>query len=354
MKSFGGYCFSRTAAPLCRAMLKSSKNDERSEHKMKKTAGGVGSKMVKSISKVREIDVATVAGNKTLAAAMDRRAVQRCKEAIEKLGVVHTPVVGMTQDGKRLLLSGQCELTALRELGVKKMDAVEVDVTDDGITKSKLSLLLISLQDRPGALCEGLLIQEALSAGVNRAEIQTILCKSASWVSNRLSLVTRLDGNVYEMVKSGLLEARSAEEVARLPQCAQFAFAEIAVREGLPKSAIESLVAGYNDEGCPDTVKAQILADPREALKRMADKRRSVNADNRAVQDKVGVPPDIIGEIIKAARLQVAALRRVLASVSPGELEVYKDTLKELEASLLALRAMIHSLFYPGKNGGGA
>jgi hypothetical protein len=27
----------------------------------------------------------------------------------------------------------------------------------------------------------------------------------------------------------------------------QFTFAEVAVREGLPKSAIESLVAGYND-----------------------------------------------------------------------------------------------------------
>jgi hypothetical protein len=85
----------------------------------------------------------------------------------------------------------------------------------------------------------------------------------------------------------------------------------------------------------------------------MADKRRSVNAD-RAVQDKLGVPPDIIGEIIKSARLQVAALRRVLTSVSPSELEIHKDALKELEGSLLALRAMIHSLFYPGKNGGGS
>jgi len=309
--------------------------------------------MVKYISKVKEIDVAAVSGNKTLAAAMDRRAVERCKDAIEKLGVVHTPIVGMTKDGGRLLLSGQCELTALRELGVRKMDAVEVDVTGDEKAKEKLSLLLISLQGRPGALCEGLLIQEALRAGINRAEIQTILCKSASWISNRLSLVTRLDVNVYEMVKSGLLEARSAEEVARLPQGAQFAFADIAVREGLPKSAIESLVAGFNDETCPDAVKAQILADPREALKRMSDKRRAVNAD-RTDKEKAGVAPDVIGEIIKSVRLQMAALRRVLVNVPPDEAEGYKDALKELETSLLALRAVIRDLFYPGKNGGGS
>jgi ParB-like chromosome segregation protein Spo0J len=307
--------------------------------------------MPKEINKVKEIDVAAVSGNKTLAAGIERRAVERCKEAIVKLGVVHTPVVGFTKDGKRMLLSGQCELTALRELGVKKMDAIEVDVTGDGGSKAKLSLLLISLQDRPGALCEGLLLQEAVAAGVPRSEIQSMLGKSASWISNRLSLVTRLDGNVYEMVRSGLLEARSAEEVARLPQGAQFAFAEMAVREGLPKSAIESLVAGYNDDGCPDVVKAQILADPREALKRMADKRRSVNVDGPD-KDKAGVPQDVIGEIIKSARLQMAALRRVFVSVSRDELKASESALKELETSLLALRAMIHGLFYPGKKGG--
>ena len=282
------------------------------------------------------------------AAAMDRRTVERCKEAIEKLGVVHTPIVGVTKEGNRLLLSGQCELTALRELGVKKMDAVEVDVTDGKKAKEKLSLLLISLQGHPGALCEGLLIQEAVRAGVSRAEIQAILCKSASWVSNRLSLVTRLDGNVYEMVKGGLLEARCAEEVARLPQGAQFAFAEMAVREGLPKSAIESLVSGYNDESCPDAVKAQVLTNPREALKRMSDKRRPVNA-GRLKHGADGVPPDVIGEIIKSARLQIGSLRRVLANIAPHEAAACRDALKELEASLLALRSMIHSLFSPGK-----
>jgi len=308
--------------------------------------------MANFINKVKEVDISTVAGNTTMTATVDRRAVERCKDAIEKLGVVHTPVVGMAKDGRRMLLSGQCELTALRELGVKKMDAVEVDVAGDGKARAKLSLLLISLQNRPGALCEGLLIQEALSIGVNRAEIQAILCKSASWVSNRLSLVTRLDGNVYEMVKSGLLEARSAEEVSRLPQGAQFAFAETAVREGLPKSAIEHLVCGYNDDGCPDAVKAQILADPREALKRMADKRRPVNAA-RSNQDKASVPPDVVGEIIKSVRLQMAALRRVLANIPPEDTDGYKDPLKELETGLLALRAMIRGLFYPGKKEAG-
>ena len=305
--------------------------------------------MAKRISKVKEIDVAAVAGNKTLAAAVDRRAVERCKETIERLGFVHTPVVGATKDGKRLILSGQCGLTALRELGIKKMDAVEVDAAGDGGDMAKLSLLLMSLQERPGALCEGLLLQEAVGAGVSRTEIQALLGKSASWVSNRISLVTRLDGNVYEMVKSGLLDPRSAQEVARLPAEAQFTFAEAAVREGLPKSAIDSLVASYNDAGCPDAAKAQILGDPRSALARMADKRRAINADGR----RAGAPPDGIDGRVKSAKIHMAMLGRALFGISPQEAGERSDALKELEAGLLALLTMIRGLFSPGKMEGG-
>ena len=300
--------------------------------------------MGKNINKVKEVDVSAVAGNKTLAATVDRRAVERCKEAIEKLGVVHTPVIGAAKDGKRVLLSGQCELTALRELGVKKMDAIEVDVAGGGVVSAKLSLLLISLQGRPGALCEGLLLQEAVGAGVPRSEIQSMLGRSASWVSNRLSLVTRLDGNVYAMVRNGLLEPRCAEEISRLPAEAQFKFAEIALREGLPKSAIESLVSGYRDDSCPDAVKAQILNSPREALKRMADKRRAVNPD-RPGRQKASVPQEAIGGHVKSMGLQAIALRRMLSGISPDEIEGCKGALKELEASLSALLMTICGLF---------
>ena len=304
--------------------------------------------MTKNITKVKEIDVATVAGNKTLAAAVDRRSIERCKEAIEKLGVVHTPVIGAASGGRRMLLSGQCELTALRELGVKTMEAIEVDVADGTAVSAKLSLLLISLREKPGALCEGLLLKEAVGAGVPRQEIQAMLGKSASWVSNRISLVTRLDGNVYEMVKSGLLEPRSAQDVARLPIGSQFAFAEAVIKEGLPKSAIELLVAGYNKESCPDAVKSQILNDPRVALARMADRRRAVN-DVRPIPGEAVKPADAAKDIVKSTMIKMTACHRVLCGMTPHEIEGHVESLKELESSLLVLLTIIRLIFSPGK-----
>jgi len=305
--------------------------------------------MAKNIRKVREIDVATVEGNKTLAAGVDRRAVERCKDAIEKIGVLHTPVVGMAQgEGNRFLLSGQCELTALRELGVKKMDAIEVEVTGDTGAKAKLSLLLISLQDKPCALCEGLLLQEAVSAGVARSEIQIMLGKSASWISNRISLVTRLDGNVYEMVKCGLLDPRSAQEVARLPAQAQFAFAEAVVRECLPKSTIELLAAGYNDENCPDAVKKQIISDPRAAYKRMMDTRRAVNVGQHDSK-KENAPQYTLDECIKSVRLQINRLSRALLCKPQLETTEHIGVLKELEVELLVVLTAVRKIISPGK-----
>jgi len=310
----------------------------------------VNSILTWTINKVKEIDVSTVEGNRTLAAGADQRTVKRCKEAIEKIGVVHTPVVGTTKSGHRLLLSGQSELTALRELGIKKMDAIEVDVTGDGGARAKLSLLLMSLWEKPGALCEGLLLQEAVSAGVSRMEIQSMLGKSASWVSNRLSLITRLDGNVYEMVKNGLIEPRSAQEIARLPRESQFMFAEITAREGLLKSVVESLVAGYNDESCPDLIKAQILNDPRAALRRLSDRRRAVNVnDKNPEHKKTNTAPDGIDGHLKAAKTHMDMLRYLIFILSAKEAAECRNVLKELEEGLLSLLVIIRGAFSPGK-----
>ena len=300
------------------------------------------------ISKIKAIDVSAVEGNKILSADVSRRAVERCKDAYEGLGVVHTPIVGATKSGARLLLSGQCELTALRELGVKKMDAIEIEVSDGGGSKVKLLLHLMSLRETPGALCEGQLLQEAVSEGVTRAEIQTMLGKSASWVSNRLSLVTRLDGNVYGMVTSGLLNPRSAQEIARLPKEVQFAFAEAALREGLPKSMIEPLVAGYMDEGCPDTVKAQVFIEPRAALERMTDRRRSVK-DGRPGRHKKDAPPKDVLWYIKAAKPHIAALSHILFNEPPHGSNGLWHALKELETDLSALLGIVRRHVSPGK-----
>jgi ParB-like chromosome segregation protein Spo0J len=302
----------------------------------------------KHITRVTEIDVATVKRNKTLASCVDKRAIERCKETIEKLGVLHTPIVGTVGGDNHFVLSGQCELTVLHELGVKKMDAIKVEVSDDEGAMAKFALLLISMRSAPDALSEGFLLNEAITAGTPRSELQTMLGKSAAWVSNRLSLVTKLDSSVYEMVGGGLLDARSAQEIARLPSDVQFSFAERAIREGLPKSTIEKLVAGYNADGCPEEVKAQILCEPVSALKRMKDNRRAVEAKFSGGKKEYQPPEDIEG-CLKATKLHMSILCRLIYNKSPYDIQTYKTILKELESDISALLTILNRLIYPGK-----
>ena len=61
-------------------------------------------------------------------------------------------------------------------------------------------------------------LKELLSSGeVNQRELASLLGKSVSWVSKRLSLVQRLSEGVVHLVSARQLCPQTAQEIARLP-----------------------------------------------------------------------------------------------------------------------------------------
>ena len=305
--------------------------------------------MAKNRIDVEEVDVAAIRCNKILAITADKAAVEKCRRALDEFGALNPPVVGALADGSRIVLSGESEFAAIKESGSQKLMAALVSVPADDAGGAKMSLLLSSLRKGPGALCEGMLLRDALDSGANRAEIGRMLSRSASWLSNRLALAERLDGGVRELLSRGLLDARSAQEIARLPGELQHEFADKVVREGLPKSSIESLVAGYNAEHCPEEVKAQIIGDPGAALARMKDGRRAVeNTGHKPERHDVAAPKSIAA-CLTAAKKPFAWLAGALNSASPADASPYRKALQELESDVLVLLGMIRSLVSPGK-----
>jgi len=294
---------------------------------------------------VEELEVGTIQLNKILETSSDRTTIERCKRAIVDYGALTLPVIGKLADGSKVILSGGCEFTALKETGIKKMIATTAHVPKGDNTGAKLSLLLSSTKKNPSALCEGMLLQEALECGASRAELGTMLGRSASWLSNRLALASRLDSGVRAMLSNGLIDARSVQEIARLPQDSQHEFAKNVINEGLPKSIIEKLVAGYNEEGCPQKVKEQIVNNPRMALARMTDNRRAVTM-SEPQQSPVG-----IAACIEAVRKPHAWLAKALNDASPDEAAKQNTALRTLEEDVAALLAMIHMFVSPGKKG---
>ena len=298
---------------------------------------------------IAKVQTACVQGNRALALSVSRKDVDRCAKVIRQYGLLTPPVVGELDGGCRVLLSGECEFQALREIGTKSVDAVTVPIGGDG-EGDRLSLLLSSFKKSPGALSEGMLITQLFErGGYTQSQLGELVGKSVSWVNKRIALVTRLDPAVKELVAQGLLCPHSAQEIARLPMESQHGFSVRAVKEGLPKSSIEALAAAFNAPACPDEIKGQILSAPRLAMERLSDV-RSAKALRR---EAAGTPSATGRERLEAFRRHMAGiLKDVYAMAFEGTEAQFLSSLRDDVSALLLLLDQKLS-FSPGKTGGG-
>jgi ParB family chromosome partitioning protein len=302
---------------------------------------------------ITRVETACVQDNKVLALSVKRQDIDRCTKVIRQYGLLTPPVVGSFADGTRLLLSGECEFLALREIGIKSVDAVTVPITEEN-EGDKLSLLLSSLRKSPNALSEGLLITQMLkTGGFTQSQLGELLGKSVSWVNKRISLVTRLHPAVRDLVTQRQLCPHSAQEIARLPEEVQHAFSVKAVREGLPKSSVEVLVAAFNAPNCPDAIKEQIVENPRQTMLRLADIRTA-----KPIRTKPAVksfaPASGLKESLTVLRQYMADFAKHLYNITTEDMNSEKKHLKELREDAAALLLMLDDRlkklsFSPGK-----
>lgn len=222
-------------------------------------------------STIKEVPMARIQSHGSLAVSLEDRDVDRCVKVIRHYGVLQPLVVQACADGNHRVLSGECELRALRELGATQTKAVVVPV-GDALEADKISLLLLSLRQTTHALSEGLILRELLQSGkVNQRELACLLGKSVSWVSKRMSLVQRLSADVVHLVSTRRLCPQTAQEIARLPAEAQVDFAQRVIRDHVPKSGVEKLVSVFNAPHTPDSLKQAILCHPKETASRLPE-----------------------------------------------------------------------------------
>jgi len=299
---------------------------------------------------ITRVETAYVQDNKLLALSVNRQDIERCTKVIYQYGLLTPPVVGSFADGAQMLLSGECEFMALREMGIKSVEAVTVPISEKN-EGDKLSLLLSSLKKSPNALSEGLLINEMLKTGAfTQSQLGEQLGKSVSWVSKRVSLVTRLHPAVCDLVTKRQLCPHSAQEIARLPQEIQHNFSVKVIQDGIPKSAIEALVSAFNAPNCPDEIKGQIAKNPKKVVLRLSDIRTAKPIRARTANNHIK-PPTLKDSLI-AFRANIAKLIKCLHSTECADTAVEINLIKEILSDVDALKIMLDRklhLFSPGK-----
>jgi len=301
-----------------------------------------------SKNKICTLKVGEIEKNPILALSTSEKDVERHGRVAQTYGNVTPAVVGQSGSAYRIL-AGQAWLEACAHNGIQEMPVVVAEISDSA-EQMKLALLLSTVRQEGGALSEGTFIDTLLTDhGVTRRELMVLLKKSKSWISKRQLLALKLTSNVKGMVKDGVICARTAEEIARLPEDAQFQFACKVVRDCLSKTNVGQLVSLYTRTGSDGALRDAILESPQavlDAYKVEPVKRRK---ENRSMGERI---VNSTGFLIRMA----TELKGLLAKTEPQSLNMLIPDLSNLRVILADLRTVLDIILVgvsPGKPQGG-
>jgi len=136
--------------------------------------------------------------------------------SIREAGLLE-PIVVTPKGEEYRILSGHYRIRAVRRLRWKQVlcRVVECDDRLAAIICCTSNLLTRDLSTLEEAYMFSRMVSEE---NFTMTEIGKLWGRSKSWVSRRLSLLTRLDGKMKKEMEQGFLHPRLAQELARLPQ----------------------------------------------------------------------------------------------------------------------------------------
>ena len=188
--------------------------------------------------------------------------------------------------------------------------------------------------------------------GLNQPRLAELFGRHKSWVSRRLSLVTRLERGVMDDVRIGLIPASTAREVARLPRGTQGAAVRAICSHGLTAHAAAGLV-GVLLAAAPEE-RRTILADPMASLARPAGPAMAPSPGGGLSPAAKAIREELLRIHGAASRLEDVLLALTPGSLAGAEKEllgrlagpVFAKTsslTEKVEAALLAGREVSHA-----------
>jgi ParB-like chromosome segregation protein Spo0J len=292
----------------------------------------------------RALKVGQIEKNPILALGTSEKDVENYGRIAKAYGNVAPAIVG--QSGKhRRILAGQASLEACARHGIHEMPVVVAEIHDEA-EQMKLALLLSTVRADGCPLSEGAFIDVLITRhGVTRRELMKLLKKSKSWMSKRQSLMSRLSEAVQGMVKDGVICARTAEEIAKMPTDVQLAFADTIVRDGLNKTKVGQLVRLYTRADADSALRAAILDTPLSVL----DACPTCSVCRR--KEKRGLAERIAGDTGLLIRL-ADEIKKLLAVADAHSLAMTAPHLAETRTALANFQSVLDGLVFevsPGK-----
>ena len=275
-----------------------------------------------------------------MVAGATKKGVGKAREISRERGY-YRPVVLSDEQGCMTLLAGESAFEACLEDKAAKIPAVilKTDGEADGLM---FALQSAELDEPLGAVSVGAAVVRLIDQhGVARRRIAEALGKSAAWINRMENLGRRLNPAVREMVAMGQIPARSAQEIARLPNNVQVQFAVSASNGFLSKENVVYLVNRYLNEDTAAEERERIIQTPWGALPGDCKRRGRTGGDN---SDSARLSRAMARCIDGAA-----SLSGLLGKIGGDGVAARMSDVMALRDSLAALLRQMHDVFCPGE-----
>jgi ParB-like chromosome segregation protein Spo0J len=234
-------------------------------------------------------------------------------------------VVAVREAGALELVDGFKRLAAARGLGWTRLHVRAVDLDS---AAAKAAVLVLNRASGLSELEQGFVVRSLYrDNGLTQPQIGALLSRNKSWVCRRLALVEQLDEAVAADVRLGLLAARTAVAVARLPHGNQRDAAHVVGRRGLTTAQTERFVSELLAVDAAH--RAQLVEAWSTGAAGPVVTRRTAPA---------GPGPRLVADIERlrqaATRLSARLLERPLGAFGPELATTVLGQLVELEAAL--------------------
>ena len=147
------------------------------------------------------------------------------------------------------------------------MDTLECRLLEVDESQAKVMLLSYNRTNQSMEVWEEAMILKSLLEGsdLDQRRLAKIVGHSPSWVSRRLSLISKVDEEITSDIRMGVLSSRHARALMRLPRGNQSAVAQVIKQYGLSSRLSNRLVDNYL-ESESEKDQQRLLENPEEVI----------------------------------------------------------------------------------------
>ncbi|MGH7239383.1 MAG: ParB/RepB/Spo0J family partition protein [Candidatus Saccharimonadales bacterium] len=230
------------------------------------------------------------------------------------------PVVARPFEGRYQVIDGIKRVYAAIELVIERLQCYVLDVD---LQQAKVLVLSYNRPYQSMEVWEEAMVLADLADrhGLSQQSLARLTGYSRSWVSRRLSLISRISDQLATEIRMGVISTSQARALVKLPRGNQVEVARVINSWGLASRQSDALVEAFLKAKDGDKQR-QILAHPEDVLTGRSPEPACDIDDQRLSGDG--------NDLMKATRYALSAIKSILSSLHAGHIGALKETEKIL------------------------